>query len=119
MVVPIRVRAGSIMLWRSSLLHGVVSKRSTTRLAPRCQIYSHACARYTSYWGEDTLVVLQAPNLCPSVRKHLYIAYTPRWVSALDTNTPQQSPYVLYGADCRMLVVRRRSAQAQPWRSTR
>ena len=39
-----RVKAGSIMMWRSCLLHGV------------------------------------APNLAPSVRKHLYIAYTPRWV---------------------------------------
>ena len=39
-----RVKAGSIMMWRSCLLHGV------------------------------------APNLSPSVRKHLYIAYTPRWV---------------------------------------
>lgn len=43
-VVPIRVPAGSIMMWRSCLLHGV------------------------------------SPNVGGSVRKHLYVAYAPRWV---------------------------------------
>ena len=43
-VVPIRVSSGSIMMWRSCLMHGV------------------------------------APHVGRSVRKHLYVAYCPRWV---------------------------------------
>eukprot|EP01052_Picozoa_sp_SAG31_P010049 SAG31_NODE_539_length_14296_cov_14.408819_10_plen_248_part_00 len=62
-IVPIRVPAGSIMMWRSCLLHGV------------------------------------APNIGSSVRKHLYVAYCPRWIRPTSPDASMLlDPAVLEGA---------------------